>query len=150
MGMINRNVLYWLEAIKNGIDALVTASGEVKQSDWNEADTDAASYIKNKPTIKQADWNEATATDPGYIKNKPTIPQGALVVNGSHSDKFYVESQEVITAINNALEAGRPVILKDETYPATFMVLFSDGTPYYGFDNEGSWVVQQVQVAPQP
>ena len=69
------------------------------QSDWNQNDSDALDFIKNKPTIpsldgyatqeyvieetsgkldasdytapEQSDWNEADAADLAYIKNKP-------------------------------------------------------------------------------
>ena len=54
------------------------------QSDWNQTDTAAKDYIKNKPTTfdqKQADWNETDTTDPAYIKNKPDVyskPSGGI------------------------------------------------------------------------
>lgn len=50
--------------------------GSSVQSDWNQTDTTASDYIKNKPTISeqvQADWNQTNATAKDYIKNKPTI-----------------------------------------------------------------------------
>ena len=50
--------------------------GSSVQSDWNQTDTTAKDYIKNKPTISeqvQADWNQTNATAKDYIKNKPTI-----------------------------------------------------------------------------
>lgn len=46
------------------------------QSDWNEADTKSAAYIKNKPTIPeqvQADWDVDDREAPDYIKNKPSL-----------------------------------------------------------------------------
>lgn len=49
---------------------------EQVQSDWNQIDTTAKDYIKNKPNISeqvQADWNQTSTTAKDYIKNKPTI-----------------------------------------------------------------------------
>lgn len=46
------------------------------QSDWNQANSGALDYIKNKPTIPssqvQPDWNSVSGL--GQILNKPTIP----------------------------------------------------------------------------
>ena len=46
------------------------------QADWNETDTTALDYIKNKPTIPaaqvNADWNASSGV--AEILNKPTIP----------------------------------------------------------------------------
>lgn len=46
------------------------------QSDWDESDSTAVSYILNKPSIPapqvQADWDESDSTDVSYIQNKPT------------------------------------------------------------------------------
>ena len=48
------------------------------QADWNQSDSSADDYIKNKPTIPaaqvQTDWNQSDTTAVDYIKNKPTIP----------------------------------------------------------------------------
>ena len=45
------------------------------QSDWNQDDTEAVDYIKNKPSIPsaqvQSDWNQNDNTKADYIKNKP-------------------------------------------------------------------------------
>jgi hypothetical protein len=58
------------------------------QSDWNQTNTSALDYIKNKPTIPaaqiQSDWNQTSTTALDYIKNKPTIPTvPSNVVTGS-------------------------------------------------------------------
>ena len=48
------------------------------QSDWNQSDSTAADYIKNKPTIPdaqvQSDWNQDNTQAKDYIKNRPNIP----------------------------------------------------------------------------
>lgn len=44
------------------------------QPDWNQTNTKANDYIKNKPTIPtlvQPDWNQTDTTADDYIKNKP-------------------------------------------------------------------------------
>ena len=50
--------------------------GSSVQSDWNQTDTTAKDYIKNKPTISeqvQSDWDQTNIYDKSYIKNKPNV-----------------------------------------------------------------------------
>ena len=50
--------------------------GSSVQSDWNQTDSTASDYIKNKPTISeqvQADWNQTDIYDKSYIKHKPNV-----------------------------------------------------------------------------
>ena len=50
--------------------------GSSVQSDWNQTDSTASDYIKNKPTISeqvQVDWNQTNIYDKSYIKNKPNV-----------------------------------------------------------------------------
>ena len=50
--------------------------GSSVQSDWNQTDSTASDYIKNKPTISeqvQVDWNQTNIHDKSYIKNKPNV-----------------------------------------------------------------------------
>ena len=53
------------------------------QSDWNETNSAADSFIKNKPTIPEAqvqsDWEVSDSAEPSYIKNKP---QNLSIVGG--------------------------------------------------------------------
>lgn len=81
---------------------------EVEQSDWLEQETDAPSYIKNKPelatvattgsyndltdkpTIKQSDWAQDDDTQEDFIKNKPGVYAGSdagLVPSGTVADQ---------------------------------------------------------------
>ena len=60
-------------------EQIAEAIGEIPpqvQSDWDESDSEALSYIQNKPEIPaaqvQADWDESDSTAVDYIKNKPT------------------------------------------------------------------------------
>lgn len=52
--------------------------GTQVQADWNENDSAAPSYIKNKPTIPaaqiQSNWSQVDNSKADYIKNKPRIP----------------------------------------------------------------------------
>lgn len=62
----------------------IAPSAEVNvQSDWNETNSAADSFIKNKPTIPEAqvqsDWEESDSAEPSYIKNKP---QNLSIVGG--------------------------------------------------------------------
>ena len=60
----------------------------------------------------QADWDEANSEAPAFIRNKPTIPQGALIMDATidvEQQKFYVSD---VSEISNAMAAGRMVILK--------------------------------------
>ena len=56
------------------------------QSDWNQDNTGAADYIKNKPTIPaaqvQSDWNAVSGM--GQILNKPTL--ATVATSGSYND----------------------------------------------------------------
>ena len=58
------------------------------QSDWNEADPNSPSYIKNKPTIPdtpaQSDWSQSDSSALDYIKNKPTL--ATVATTGDYDD----------------------------------------------------------------
>lgn len=73
------------------------------QSDWDEDDPTALSYIKNKPNIVgavQSDWDENDPTDPAYIKNKPNIVGGAQADwdEADPSDPSYIKNKPTIPA----------------------------------------------------
>lgn len=48
---MNANAEYWLKQIYEAIKDINAASSKAAQSDWDESDTEAASFIKNKPEI---------------------------------------------------------------------------------------------------
>ena len=48
---MNANAEYWLKQIYEAIKDIYAASSKAAQSDWDESDTEAASFIKNKPEI---------------------------------------------------------------------------------------------------
>ena len=65
-------------AEKDKLSGIASGAEVNVQSDWNQTDTTADDYIKNKPDIPamqlQSDWNQTDTTAKDYIKNKPTIP----------------------------------------------------------------------------
>jgi hypothetical protein len=82
------------------------------QADWNQADTTALDYIKNKPTIPQApvqaDYNETVTTELDYIKNKPTNlvhTDGDETIAGDKTFSGY-------TIFNNEVGVNGDVVVK--------------------------------------
>lgn len=67
-----------IDAILNKVDGIEAGANVNVQVDWNQADSTADDYIKNKPTIPdvqiQSDWNQTDTDSKDFIKNKPTIP----------------------------------------------------------------------------
>lgn len=57
------------------------------QADWNQTNTSAVDYIKNKPTIPsaqvQADWNQNDTSAVDYIQNRPFYQVSAEELIGS-------------------------------------------------------------------
>ena len=58
----------------------ITPTEPQVQVDWNQNNSEAVDYIKNKPTIPstqvQVDWNQTASTESDYILNKPAIKAG--------------------------------------------------------------------------
>lgn len=84
---------------KGKLDGIETGAEKNVQADWNQTDSSADDYIKNKPSIPQqvqSDWAEANSTDPSYIQNKPNL--ATVATSGSYndlSDKPDIPSQQV-------------------------------------------------------
>jgi hypothetical protein len=62
----------------------IEAGAEVNvQADWNQSDSSADDYIKNKPNIPaaqvQADYAQSNSAATDYIKNKPTFVEGTHI-----------------------------------------------------------------------
>ena len=64
-------------------DIIDTGDVYIVQPDWDQSDSTAIDYIKNKPDLsnieveqKQSDWNQTDDTASDYIKNKPEIAPG--------------------------------------------------------------------------
>lgn len=77
--------------------------GEQIQSDWDQTDTTAVDYIKNKPTIPaaqvNADWNASSGV--AQILNKPTIPAAQIQSDWNQADTSaldYIKNKPTIPA----------------------------------------------------
>ena len=90
------------------------------QSDWNQATTTSADYIKNKPALSavatsgsytdlsnkptipaaqlQSDWNQATTTSLDYIKNKPAL--GSLAALSTVSSTQITDGTIIASDLN--------------------------------------------------
>lgn len=132
----------------NGVT--ISASGAPQQqADWNQTNSQAVDYIKNKPTIPaaqvQSDWSQSDNTKVDYIKNKPnlasvatsgdyadlsnkpTIPPAQVQSNWNESDtssKAYIQNKPSLAAVatsgNYSDLNGTPTIpTVDQTYDAT-------------------------------
>ena len=95
------------------------------QSDWNQTNTTAKDYIKNKPTIPaaqvQSNWTETNTSSKAYIQNKPseydlvagdnvtiTVSGNDLVISaasGSAGDVTKAELIAVSGALQNEIES---------------------------------------------
>lgn len=69
----------WLKKIWEAITALSGSMGTAHQSDWNEADDTAASYIKNKPTILSRTIVEGAVSE-GHFTPGNDAPEFAAVL----------------------------------------------------------------------
>ena len=57
------------------------------QSDWNQTDSSAPDFIKNKPEHlqqTQADWSESDSDSDAFIRNKPSL--AAVATTGDYAD----------------------------------------------------------------
>lgn len=78
------------------------------QSDWNQSNTSASDYIKNKPTIpaaqQQSDWNASSGVT--AIANKPTlvtkiqIGTGGTIYNSNSGDTIQIPAYPTGSSIN--------------------------------------------------
>ena len=132
----------------NGVT--ISASGAPQQqADWDQTNSQAVDYIKNKPTIPaaqvQSDWSQSDNTKVDYIKNKPslaavatsgdyadlsnkpTIPPAQVQSNWNESDtssKAYIQNKPSLAAVatsgNYSDLNGTPTIpTVDQTYDAS-------------------------------
>ena len=74
------------------------------QADWNQNDSEKASYIKNKPVVPaaqvQSDWEQTNVNAVDYIKNKPALK--TVATTGSYND--LLDKPIVPTAVTNVSE----------------------------------------------
>lgn len=84
---------------KGKLDGIEAGAEQNVQADWNQTNSSADDYIKNKPTIPQqvqSDWAESNSAAPSYIQNKPNL--ATVATSGSYndlSDKPDIPSQQV-------------------------------------------------------
>ena len=83
----------------------IASGAEVNvQSDWNQADSTADDYIKNKPAIPaaqiQSNWGQTDNTKLDYILNKPSVNNGQLTIqqNGTNVQTFTANQNTNVTA----------------------------------------------------
>ena len=132
----------------NGVT--ISASGAPQQqADWDQTNSQAVDYIKNKPSIPaaqvQSDWSQSDNTKVDFIKNKPnlasvatsgdyadlsnkpTIPPAQVQSNWNESDtssKAYIQNKPSLAAVatsgNYSDLNGTPTIpTVDQTYDGT-------------------------------
>jgi len=86
------------------------------QSDWNQTDTDADDFIKNKPTIPdaqiQSDWNQTSGTAKDFIKNKPTLGTASALDVATSGD---ASSSQVVKGDDSRLTDARTPISHTHT-----------------------------------
>lgn len=77
--------------------------GSQVQTDWNQGDSLAFDYIKNKPAASvpqvQADWSEGSTTLSDFVKNKPSAPAFSTstrsITTSTGSSGFLVSSSRL-------------------------------------------------------
>ena len=89
----------YLNGIKYG-------GGDQAQADWDQSDSTAVDYIKNKPAIPaaqvQSNWDESDSTAVDYILNKPTIPAAQVQADYEQLDSQavdYIRNKPVLAAV---------------------------------------------------
>ena len=86
------------------------------QSDWNQTDTDADDFIKNKPTIPdaqiQSDWNQTSGTAKDFIKNKPTLGTASALDVATSGD---ASSSQVVKGDDSRLTDARTPVSHTHT-----------------------------------
>ena len=156
----------------NYISSNIARVSDIKQSDWNQSDSEAVDYIKNKPTIPsaqvQADWdqNDSSATD--FIKNRMAYKRPQIIycdtdstassytwnfdwenpiVAGGVYDMIFVDNGEEFHLTNTATQSGNKVYLSG---PAGG-VYYSPSSEYSGHNGNfvGPTTVSHISVKHQ-
>lgn len=81
---------------KDKLDGIEAGAEKNVQADWNQSNSSADDYIKNKPSIPdpqvQSDWNQTNSAAVDYIKNKPAnLVQDADYV---HTDNNFTDNDK--------------------------------------------------------
>lgn len=103
-----------------------------EQADWNEADSSAVDYIKNKPTIPaeqvNSDWEASSGK--AEILNKPTL--STVATSGSYndlSDKPTIPDAQIQANWNESDTSSKAFIQNKPTIP--------EGVPDYSGASQG-------------
>lgn len=94
-----------------------------EQADWNQSDSAAVDYIKNKPNIPaaqvQSDWSESDSSKVDFIKNKPNL--ATVATSGSYNDlsnKPSIPAAQVQSDWNQSDSAAVDFIKNKPSIPA--------------------------------
>ena len=93
--------------LKNKLDGIATGAEVNVQANWNQTDTSADDYIKNKPTLFSGNYND--------LSNKPTIPTIPSLSKGTTNGSG--------NAVTDIAVSGHTVTL---TKGATFLTQHQD------------------------
>lgn len=98
------------DLISDGVTNKVVTSTE--KNTWNNKSDFSGNYndLTNKPTIPdaqiQSDWNQTNTSAKDYIKNKPNIPQGVVVDNAlSSTSENPVQNKVINSALGNKVDS---------------------------------------------
>lgn len=85
--------------LKNKLDNIAAGAQANVQPDWNQTNTSADNYIKNKPTIPSLPNLARVATTGSYndLSNKPTIPTIPTKVSAFTNDAGYLTQHQNIS-----------------------------------------------------
>ena len=126
------------QRLKDAIEHWATGEANV-QSDWEQTDSTADDYIKNKPTIPTVPTNVSAFTnDAGYIteytETDPTVPAWAKA-----STKPSYNASEVGALANTGGEVTGDITLKSDANTNSKSLIFQRGTLT---DNYNDWRIQ--------
>ena len=125
--------------ITNGDDTrMPTLIGPV-QSDWEQNNSTAADFIKNKPAIPaapvQSNWNESDTSALSYILNKPNIPDAVTyTADGTSASGVYTIGTLAIGSTNHTLSCPTvswTQIVNSGTQIATIQIGAGAAIPVY-------------------
>ena len=122
---------------KSKLNGIASGAEVNVQSDWNQADSTADDYIKNKPTIPaaqiQSNWGQTDNTKLDYILNKPTIPAAAN--NGQLTIQQNGTTKATFTA-NQSSGATANIVTDDWVKVAS---VSSGSVTFSGIDDTGNY-----------
>lgn len=109
-----------------------------EKTTWNNKSDFSGSYndLTDKPTIPaaqiQSDWNQTDSSAKDFIKNKPTIPVVPTNVSAFNNDAGYLTQHQDISGKEDVTTIVAPVNETDATLPVT--ALTTEIGKYYRLD----------------